>query len=138
MEGEGEEKRLLGYVVAVAEQPEQDNRQAEYIEDWRRIYEGTYGQGKDAAGDLNLTGWQSSYSGDMIPVGEMRIWIEETMRQLRELNPRRVVEVGCGTGLLLTRLGAGCESYTGIDFSQEVLRQMKGYLSSRPAGVPGR
>jgi amino acid adenylation domain-containing protein len=132
VEGEGEEKRLLGYVVAGAEEPEQDSLQAEYIEDWRKLYEGTYGQGRDAAGDLNLTGWQSSYSGEMILVEEMRIWIEETVSQLRGLNPRRVLEVGCGTGLLLTRLAANCESYIGIDFSQEVLRQLKGYLSSRP------
>ena len=68
----------------------------------------------------------------MIPVEEMRIWIEETVSQLRGLNPRRVLEIGCGTGLLLTRLGANCESYIGIDFSREVLRQLKGYLSSRP------
>src|SRR6185312_6646904 len=72
------------------------------------------------------------YSGEMIPVEEMRIWIEETVSQLRGLNPRRVLEVGCGTGLLLTRLAPNCESYIGIDFSREVLRQLKGYLSSRP------
>ena len=132
VEGEGEQKRLLGYVVAGAEEPEQDSQKAEFIEDWRQLYEGLYGQGQDAAGDLNLTGWQSSYSGEMIPVEEMRIWIEETVSQLRGLNPRRVLEVGCGTGLLLTRLAANCESYIGIDFSQEVLRQLKGYLSSRP------
>ena len=84
MEGEGEQKRLLGYVVAAAEQPGRTDRQAEYIEDWRQLYEGTYGQGRDEAGDLNLTGWQSSYSGEMIPVEEMRIWIEETLWQLRE------------------------------------------------------
>jgi amino acid adenylation domain-containing protein len=132
VEGEGEEKRILGYVVAGTEEPEQDSQKTEFIEDWRQLYEGLYGQGRDAAGDLNLTGWQSSYSGEMIPVEEMRIWIEETVSQLRGLNPRRVLEVGCGTGLLLTRLAANCESYIGIDFSQEVLRQLKGYLSSRP------
>ena len=132
VEGEGEQKRLLGYVVAGAEEPEQDSQKAEFIEDWRQLYEGLYGQGQDAAGDLNLTGWQSSYSGEMIPVEEMRIWIEETVSQLRGLNPRRVLEVGCGTGLLLTRLAPNCESYIGIDFSKEVLRQLKGYLSSRP------
>ena len=50
VEGEGEEKRLLGYVVAGAEEPEQDSQKAEFIEDWRQLYEGLYGQGRDAAG----------------------------------------------------------------------------------------
>ena len=32
------------------EEPEQDSLQTEYIEDWRQLYEGTYGQGRDALG----------------------------------------------------------------------------------------
>ena len=69
--------------------------------------------------------------GEQIPVEEMRIWVEETVGRLRALKPRRVLEVGCGTGLLLSRLAGGCERYIGIDFSREVLKQLGGYVATR-------
>ena len=125
------EKRLLGYVVVSAEAPEHNSKQAEYLEDWRQLYEGLYGRGENAGGDLNITGWESSYSGEQIPGEEMRIWVEETVGRLRGLKPQRVLEVGCGTGLLLSRLGGGCERYIGMDFSREVLKQVGGYIAGR-------
>ena len=45
--GEGEEKQLLGYVVVSAEAPEHNSKQAEYLEDWRQLYEGLYGRGEN-------------------------------------------------------------------------------------------
>ena len=56
------------------------------------------------------------------------------MKRSRESGaPRllRVLEVGCGTGLLLTRLAPDCEYYTGLDFSGEALRQLGRYVAAR-------
>ena len=39
--------------------------------------------------------------------------------------------MGCGTGLLLTRLAAGCESYVGLDFSSQGLARLESYISGR-------
>jgi len=35
--------------------------------------------------------------------------------------PKRVLEIGCGTGLLLFRIAPLCELYQGADFSQAAL-----------------
>ena len=48
------------------------------------------------------------------------------------LGARRVLEVGCGTGLLFTRLAPECHSYLGLDFSAPVLAQLQAYLDTRP------
>ena len=61
----------------------------------------------------------------------MREWVEETVERLRGLRPKRVLEIGCGTGLLLTRVAPGCESYTGLDFSAEVLERLGRYVEAR-------
>lgn len=124
-------KQLLGYVVARRDKTEQEEAQGSQITHWRQLYESTYRQGRAVADDFNITGWNSSYTGAAIPAEEMRIWVEETVARIRELRPRRVLEIGCGTGLLLTRLAADCESYLGLDFSAEVLAQLERCLAAR-------
>ncbi len=126
------DKQLLGYVVARPDVGQQASAQGSHIVHWRQLYESTYKKGASAAGDFNITGWNSSYTGDPLPAEEMRIWVEDTVAHIRTLRPRRVLEIGCGTGLLLTRLAANCESYVGIDFSAEVLAQLGQYLATRP------
>ncbi|MCA1852411.1 MAG: class I SAM-dependent methyltransferase, partial [Beggiatoa sp.] len=61
----------------------------------------------------------------------MYIWVEETVAHLRALRPSRVLEIGCGTGLVLTRLAPSCTSYMGVDFSSAVLEQVSEYLAQR-------
>src|SRR5262245_833917 len=84
-----------------------------------------------SACEPSFVGWDSSYTGEMIVAEEMRIWLEETVARLRLLKPRRVLDIGCGTGLLLSRLAGECESYQGVDFSAEVLSSLNSYLSTR-------
>ncbi|MGH7746762.1 MAG: methyltransferase domain-containing protein, partial [Candidatus Dormibacteria bacterium] len=128
-EDEPGEKRLVGYVVRQESEAERSAEQRFLIDEWRQLYESTYQQG--TGGDFNIGGWNSSYTGEPIAAEEMRIWVEETVERLRGLHGRRVLEIGCGTGMLLTRLAGECESYIGLDFSRGVLRQLQEYLSTR-------
>jgi thioesterase domain-containing protein/acyl-CoA synthetase (AMP-forming)/AMP-acid ligase II len=129
--GEGEERRLLGYVVYEESEIDRAKARSSYLRDWQQLYDSTYREAGGGGGDFNLAGWKSSYTGEMIPAAEMRIWVEQTVERLRSLKPRRVLEIGCGTGLLLTRLAAECESYIGLDYSKEVLRQLGEYVCTR-------
>ena len=125
------DKQLLGYVVARPDAGQQASAQGSHIVHWRQLYESTYKKAAPGAGDFNIVGWNSSYTGDPLPAEEMRVWVEDTVACIRKLRPRRVLEIGCGTGLLLTRLAADCESYLGVDFSSEVLAQLGQYLATR-------
>ena len=51
----------------------------------------------------------------------MREWVEETVATIAAHGPRRILEIGCGTGLLLYRLAKDCERYVATDFSQKAL-----------------
>jgi SAM-dependent methyltransferase len=55
--------------------------------------------------------------------------ISGTAARLLSRNPRRVLEVGCGTGLLLYRLTPHCEQYFGTDFSRPLIQSL--HLLSR-------
>jgi amino acid adenylation domain-containing protein len=127
----GEEKRLLGYVIRRQGNTGQAQAQASHIREWQKLWESIYTQGEDLPGDFNIAGWKSSYTEEPIAAEEMRIWVEETVKRLRALEPRRILEVGCGSGLLLTRLAGACENYAGVDFSAEALGQLESYLSTR-------
>jgi len=134
-------RRLVAYVV-----PRPDGRAAfgeegedlQHVEQWRALYDQTYAQGPppEAGGDaaFNVQGWNSSYTGEPIPAAEMREWLEGTVGRLRALPHRRVLEVGCGTGLLLFRLAPEAELYRGTDFSAVALAQVRAELERR--GLP--
>jgi len=131
-------RRLIAYVVprpAEAASPG-DGEGLQHVEQWRELYEQTYAKGVPPEGDaaFNLQGWNSSYTGEPIPAGEMREWLEGTVGRLLALPHRRVLEVGCGTGLLLFRVAPEAERYRGTDFSSVALAQVHAELLRR--GLP--
>ncbi|HZE88350.1 MAG TPA: condensation domain-containing protein, partial [Verrucomicrobiae bacterium] len=80
---------------------------------------------------FNVTGWNSSYTGAPIPEGEMREWRDTTVERILALAPKRVLEIGCGTGLLLTQIAPRCERYAATDFSRVSLDLVRGAVSRR-------
>ncbi len=136
-------QRLVAYVVprpveatATAE-PDEAHAEADrrHVEQWRELYEQTYAKGTsaEAGGDasFNLQGWNSSYTGEPIPATEMREWLDGTVGRLLALPHRRVLEVGCGTGLLLFRVAPEAERYRGTDFSAVALAQVHAEITRR-------
>jgi amino acid adenylation domain-containing protein len=115
-------KQLVGYVVAA---PVDREIQAKHVGQWQSLYEDTYSQSSQQA-DLafNLTGWNSSYTGQPIPAVEMAEWVAATVTDIRRLQPKRILEIGCGTGLLLSQLAPDCEAYWGTDYSQQALQHV--------------
>src|SRR5207244_9606179 len=56
---------------------------------------------------------------------QMRNWVDNTVQRILSFKPSRVMEIGCGTGLLLFRIGPHCERYAGCDFSPAGLLQIE-------------
>jgi amino acid adenylation domain-containing protein len=127
------DKRLVAYLVPEADytasEPE-ETLALEQVSQWTETFDESYQEGVDAIeATFNITGWKSSYTGQQIDSGEMRAWVETTVDRIRSLRPERVLEVGCGTGLLLFRLAPGCERYYGVDISQTALKFLQKHLS---------
>ena len=132
------DQRLVAYVVitqapdaAAAETPETAQQQTEVTSQWQMAWDEAYAQPSlSAEPTLNLAGWNSSYTGEPIPADEMREWVDQTVARILNLQPRRVLEIGCGTGLLLTRIAPHCEHYCATDFSANVLRYVQQLLAA--------
>jgi amino acid adenylation domain-containing protein len=129
------ERRLVAYVVprSAAELAGDAGSATEQVAAWEAVFDETYGD-DFAAGDptLDLTGWNSSYTGEPIPPEEMREWTERTVDRVLALGPGRVLEIGCGTGLLLFRVAPHARAYHGTDFSGVALERVRRHLAGLP------
>lgn len=125
------EQKLIAYVVADAKYLETlitaTEEQPKRLQKWRKTFD-LMQFGKDAAASpvaFNIAGWNSSYSRQPIPAEEMREWVDETVKSILALHPREVLEIGCGTGLLLLRIAPYCKRYVATDFSPAVLQRIR-------------
>jgi len=135
------EQRLVAYVVPDAQYQgaagQAEGWDAERVSEWREVWDEAYEQApwpEDPA--FNISGWRSSYTGSPIPAAEMREWVEQTAGRILSLGPRRVLEVGCGTGLVLFRVAPHCSSYLGIDSSPAALHYLEQQLSRPGLSLP--
>ncbi|MFE1744009.1 amino acid adenylation domain-containing protein [Coleofasciculus sp. H7-2] len=104
---------------------------SEQVSEWETVFEKTYHQNSNIQEDtLNISGWNSSYTGLPIPAEEMRMWVDYTVQQILALKPSRVLEIGCGLGLLLFGIAPYCSHYLGTDFSQSALDYVRQQLTT--------
>ncbi|MEV7343455.1 amino acid adenylation domain-containing protein [Streptomyces sp. NPDC093544] len=120
------DRRLAAYIVPSLEG-------APEVAEWKDLHELLYAAAGSEGFQENFAGWNSMYDGLPIPLAEMREWREATVARIRELRPRRVLEIGVGSGLLLSRLAPDCETYWGTDVSEEAIRA----LDTQVRTVPG-
>jgi len=122
--------RLAAYVVC---HPDAGTGEvSEHVAQWQTLYDETYARSQAADATFDIEGWNSSYTGQPIPAQEMREWVEGTVERILALNPRHVVEIGCGTGLLLFRVAPRTERYIGSDFSRVALDGIRRRLDGLP------
>ena len=129
---DGDTPRLVAYVVPDSTVTASATDRAARLKEWREVFDRSYSGSEATKGDFDISGWTSSYTGRALPADEMRVWVDETVRRLRTFGASRTLEVGCGTGLLLMRLGGACQRYVGMDFSAAALERLRGYVKERP------
>jgi SAM-dependent methyltransferase len=102
----------------------------EYTETWRRVHDAKYEpEPADPTWDTGV--WIDSYRAQPIPPDDMQEWTSETVGRILRLQPRRILEIGCGSGLLLYRLAPHCGQYVGLDFSQRVIDRLSADIGRR-------
>ncbi|MFD9077116.1 AMP-binding protein, partial [Streptomyces lasiicapitis] len=146
------DRRLVAYVVPeFRQEPDAgaaDGTAARQVGDWERVFDAQYagtgagssagvgvgGRAPRAAFGENFASWYDSYTDRRpIPPDHMREWRDTTVRRIQALRPRRVLELGVGTGLLLSRLAPDCEEYVGTDISARAVEDLGGQIAARPA-----
>ncbi|MBF8186867.1 class I SAM-dependent methyltransferase [Nonomuraea sp. K274] len=98
----------------------------EYLEHWGEVYDWTYTQANvQHAPDLDLSGWRASDTGRPLPVAHMREWIDHIVDLVLSTGPRWILELGCGTGLLMHRLLDHVDGYVGTDVAAAAVAALR-------------
>ncbi|MGN5236506.1 methyltransferase [Rhodococcus sp. SJ-3] len=99
----------------------------EHLTHWAEVYDWTYSSAHDAKTenrDDDLAGWRATDTGEPLPAVHMMEWVERTVELVLAHHPRNVLELGCGTGLLMRRLAPHVDSYLGTDVAGEVVDRL--------------
>ncbi|MEW1601535.1 amino acid adenylation domain-containing protein, partial [Streptomyces sp. NPDC093808] len=120
---------------------------SEQVREWQAVWESAYAPGRapgtpGTPGGVDLTAafgedfstWDSSYDGRPLPLKEMSRWRDATVERIRALRPVRLLEIGVGAGLLLSRLAGDTEAYWATDFSAAVIDTLRDRMPDHLAG----
>ncbi|MFH8347403.1 amino acid adenylation domain-containing protein [Streptomyces sp. NPDC018045] len=132
-EDQAGDQRLVAYVVP--DVTGAGSAADEQVGEWQQVYERMYAAGGGGLGD-DFTGWNSSYTGKAIPLAEMRQWRDAAVERVLCWSPRRVLELGTGSGLLLACIAPHVEEYWGTDFSVTAVEGLRSQV--RAAGWADR
>lgn len=121
--GEAASAQLVAYAVPDDCAVNNNSMEFSQVNDWQTLWESTYQNSQDS--EFNLAGWNSSYTGQAIPEKEMKEWRDQTVSRILALKPDRVLEIGCGSGLLLSRVAPHCSFYAASDFSSAIIERLQ-------------
>src|SRR5262249_5599904 len=67
-----------------------------------------------------------------IPLEQMREWRAATVDRIRGLRAARILEIGVGSGLLLSQLAPHAEEYWGTDLAAPTIQTLQAAVASQP------
>ncbi len=128
------DKQLVTYLVLGKPRPKME---ADQIERWRDVFQENYDEAWRSSGpDARFAGWSSDYDGSLIHEQEMQEWVKQTTQRILRNRPIRVLEIGCGSGLLLFEIAPICQKYLAVDVSQRALGYVREQLERQGSSWP--
>jgi amino acid adenylation domain-containing protein len=137
MRKNNDEKSILAYVAPTVEYSRSQEHsqlsqlQDEQVSQWQMLYNDTYDLPVDFDPTLNIVGWNSSYTDRPLPAEQVYEWVDNQVDRVLALQPKRVLEIGCGTGLILFRIAPHCDRYWGTDFSPVSINYIQQHLAQQ-------
>ncbi|ASZ13649.1 non-ribosomal peptide synthetase [Chitinophaga sp. MD30] len=135
------DKKLAAYYVpapaALAAKEEQLYQHQ--VANWQELYKAAFTKNETTTAadpEFDITGWNDSFTGNPIPADQMREWLQDITSTILSLQPRNVMEIGCGTGLIYFQLASHIDRYIGADFSPVSTAQLQQHIDKKQRNYP--
>ncbi|WPZ32677.1 non-ribosomal peptide synthase/polyketide synthase [Thalassobaculum sp. OXR-137] len=121
------ERRLAAYLQTRMPRELSADLVRDRVDLWKELHEASYGDTEAAPPDptFNTIGWDSTFTGEPLSAEEMQECVDNAVARILALNPKSLLEIGCGTGLLMYRLVPHCARYLGTDLSAVAVEQLR-------------
>ena len=130
----GTYKYLVGYYVLDGSYISEND--SAILDSWENLYDSEY---EKATTEINVasdfSGWNSYITSEAIPLNEMQEWRTNIIGSIKKLNPRSILEVGVGSGLLMFPLLNDVRQYVGLDISRSVVNRHINYFKDKNYNV---
>jgi amino acid adenylation domain-containing protein len=114
-------KYLVAYYTKESNSKNTNTEDSAFVSTLHDIYQSQYSSLNINNFKQNTNIWISSYTGKAIDQEDMTEWINETVKRIKMLNPKVVLEIGSGSGLVLFNIIDSCNYYYATDFSSNVI-----------------
>ncbi|MCP4489854.1 MAG: methyltransferase domain-containing protein [Gammaproteobacteria bacterium] len=97
------------------------------VKDWQNVFDEYFKYPQKGVKNLcfNTSGWIDSIHHDLIPESHMKEWLDNIVWQILSFKPSNVLEIGCGSGLIFSKIAASIKIYYGIDISNACIEHVR-------------
>ncbi|PMB34523.1 amino acid adenylation, partial [Fischerella thermalis CCMEE 5319] len=133
--------RLVAYIVPSSQHlnSQETILEQQHIANYQTVYDEIYSQNHSFSqldSTISLRSWIGSDTNQPLPEAEVIEYADSTaQRILSVVQPKRVLEIGCGTGVILLRVAPHCTYYCGTDISDVALRYTQQQLAIRQPDI---
>lgn len=121
-----ESKYLRSVIILDEANSDRDTTEEEFRAIWDTVAE-------DSFAEINDYGWVSSYTHEKFSVQEMEEYVENVLVKLDALvnKETRMLEIGCGNGIIMYPLASKVQYYLGTDLSQVAVEKNREIIAER-------
>lgn len=98
---------------------------SDLVQGWNIVFDRSLASSDSTDPGFDTAGWVDSRDGEPIPYRDMREWVDLSVSKLRPIAHGRCLEIGCGTGMILSRVTQVCSNYVGTDISLEAVEKCR-------------
>lgn len=118
---------LVAYVVPEADAA--NEKAPSWQERWDMIYNVGVSHESESSEQVLELAIAEQLSGKKDVKDEIEDWVQQSIRRIKRLQPKRIMEVGCGAGQLLFELAPESTLYIGTDYSPTAIENLREKLA---------